>query len=364
LKSKEHYVDLVKAFGTMVTDIPNRYLLAATQNERARVLGPLKYQGRTLYFLDMSSGCPTGTFKDWIACVTVAHCLAEGIQEFVAQTSGNTGNALASYAARLNIRPTILYPKASRYKIDPTCAESPLCRFLEFQGTEPDQKILTAKLAQITSQPWLPDWSLQISANKLRAHFLEYWCSKFSVQFDWHAQALSSAFGVFGFYRGLEDLNCSRQPKLLGVQQVFRDPFAGGTADLSQPLLEPTLFRSGPSEKMRAEMASINEQAGSRFVTMNSQTYHERLAHARDVLAQVGLDIKTSFSGDDIHEKSPILGLIGVLSGIERGWIESGETVCVAVTGGVGRVPSKEFTPDVVIPSDYRPWLERVGTFS
>jgi len=47
---------------------------------------------------------------------------------------------------------------------------------------------------------------------------------------------------------------------------------------------------------------------------------------------------------DDYHEKSPLMTLAKVLEGVREGWIEEGQSVLLAVTGGAGKIPSRAFS--------------------
>lgn len=60
-------------------------------------------KGSNLFF-KMEQLNPTGSFKDRFAAVEVALMKQKGIKAFIATSSGNTGSALAAYAARQGIR--------------------------------------------------------------------------------------------------------------------------------------------------------------------------------------------------------------------------------------------------------------------
>ena len=338
------YVEVFSRYGRHLRGLDLKLLTGLSRGEKVRVIGPLVYQKRLLYFLDLSTGSPTGTFKDWLACFCIAQCLQDGVAEIVTQTSGNTGNALAFYSGLAGVKVHAIFPSGNRYKIQPRVVESNVrCRFLEFEGAEPDQKVLVKDLAERLGLSWFPTLEQQIEANKLRAYFLADWCSQTGVRFDWHCQALSSAFGVFGFYHGLDELGALPGPRFLGVQQEFRAPYAGVAPDLAKPMSEPTLFRSEPSPQLLARMQRILASTGGRVEVFSWNKSLEDVGRAARIYREVGLEIKRSRVIDDYHEKSPLMTLAKVLEGIRRGWIEEGNSVLVAVTGGAGQTPSRAY---------------------
>lgn len=332
-------------YGRAIRDIPQAILMRTSLGETARVLGPRDVEGRNVYFLDLSSGAPTGTFKDWLACVCIADCLHLGIPAIVTQSSGNTGNSLARYAARHGIQLTVFYPKESHYKMQPS-VQNPLCRFVKVERPEPALKELVFKYARVHRLPWYPTFAHQLEANKLRAYFLEDWCRHTGVRFDWHVQALSSAYGILGFYRGLEELGAS-YPALLGVQQRGRAPFHDPPqVDMSHPMFEPTLFRSDPGDHLRQKLENVRHRSGGNVVIVDDG----RLAReAEQHFRAVGLPLQPSRVVSGLHETAPVLALSGVLQAIRDGRIAAGHSVLVVVTGGVGVVPEGPFEPNMVL---------------
>lgn len=343
------YVPVIERYGGALLDIPESYLQRSSLREEARILGPVDVDGRELYFLDLSTGTASGTFKDWLACVTVADCLRLGVSQMVTQTSANTGNALGLYASRLGIRLTVFYPARNRYKINPDIANSENCRFVEVDKSEPELKELTWRYARVNRLEAFPTFEHQIEANKLRAYFVRDWCAQNGVRFDWHAQTLSSAYGVFGFYHGLSELG-EPFPAFLGVQQASLAPFyhhLQGTPPQLDPagMLEPTMFRTSPGSKLLDRMAEICGSSGGTVVAVSTEAYHRLLPAATAFLEEGGLGMQPSRVIADFSEKSPLLGLMGVLQAIETGRIRAGQKVLLAVTGGVGRVAPREFEP-------------------
>src|SRR5262245_48044767 len=101
---------IVRRYSDHLTLVREDSVRRVSLREGAAVLMAQSAPSGSLGILDMSSFSTTGTFKDWVACITIAQCLEKGISEFVTQTSGNTGNALGLYASRQGIKSIILYP--------------------------------------------------------------------------------------------------------------------------------------------------------------------------------------------------------------------------------------------------------------
>lgn len=336
-------VPIISRFASAVRDVPNHLLSKVSCDETVRILGPVSFEKTEIYFLDLSTGSPTGTFKDHLASVTVAHCLHAGIESFVTQTSGNTGNAIARYAHREGIEVHIFYPARNRYKILPELGSLKNIHFVEVEGTERDQKLFARRYAQHLNVPWLPNFQLQIEANKLRAYFLEEWCRQTDIVFDWKVQALSSGFGIFGFYRGLAELGSNHNPAFLGVQQQGRSPYAGDPFESEEALLEPTLFRSEPGPELLSEMKELCRRTSGRVVSLSKETYDAYRSVVVELFGRVGLQPRPAVKRQGFQEKSPLIALAGAISQIKTGGIREGQSLLVAVTGGCGAVPSAEF---------------------
>jgi len=321
--------------------------------EYGAIVGPYEHCGVRLWVLDLSSRSPTGTFKDWLACVTIAHCLDHGITEFVTQSSGNTGNALVRYAEPHGIKVHLFYPRDSAYKIQPQVAEGSASSFYELPCSEVELKARTARFAEERGLPWLPTFDHQIQANKIRAYLVHDWCREHGVRFSWHAQAISSAYGIFGFYTGWDEIGrrggTMPAPYLLGAHQGAVAPyyeFLTGESPLpGEPVLEPTLFRSKPPRELLERLAGIQLRCGGCVTRITARRFSELHALARHIVEAVGLNLRTSVITGDYHEKASLIALMGILEQIECGRITPGEDVLVVGTGGLGVIPNHRFAP-------------------
>jgi threonine synthase len=309
---------VILQYADKINEIAAEQLSRASIAEYANIVGPYHYAERELFFLDLSSKSPTGTFKDWLACVTIAYCLQHGITEFVTQTSGNTGNALVRYAEPHGIKVHVFYPKQSRYKIQPNVANSKYSEFIELDKTELELKEFTAKYAEQKNLAWLPKFEHQIEANKIRAYYLNDWSKKSGISFDWHVQSLSSAYGVFGFYRGLAEIHQSEKlvsyPKLLGVHQAAVAPYydylqseLSQSDSLQDSILEPTLFRSRPPENLLQELKEICDSHGGTVTKVDHQCFNQYLKLAQEIFLACDLEPKLSLVNAGYSEKLALL---------------------------------------------------------
>ncbi|MCI0668817.1 MAG: pyridoxal-phosphate dependent enzyme [Methylococcaceae bacterium] len=326
----------------MLNSVSGSALRAASIREGAALIEGAAYNGVEISLLDLSTPNATGTFKDWVACVTIAKCIQNGTQIFVTQSSGNTGASLVTYAERHGIRVIVFCPRSSRYKLPNCLKESRFSTLIEVQGSEREQKRITREFAELFDLPVLPNLEDQIDANKLRAYFLAD--SRWPRPFDWHVQALSSAYGIFGFYRGIEELGkCIVPPKLLGIQQEAVCPyfeFLSGrrpSASTAIPVIEPTLFRSNPPVELLAWMGSICRCYGGRVDRITNSEYADYSGAATGILEGAGLRIQSRSTGAEpqVREQAGLIALAGCLRAIDQGTIKPGEAVLVAITGGL-----------------------------
>jgi threonine synthase len=364
---------VILRYAEHINGLDLQWLQKASIREGAEVIQGKEYKGVELTVLDLSTYAATGTFKSSAACVTVAECLRRGVEQFVSQSSGNTANALALYATTAKIRVMILYPASSTYKIQPDLADSEFVRFVEVAGSEEDIKKLTREYSELTRIPWLPSADTQVESNKLRAYFLADYEAKTKLSFDWHAQALSSGWGIFGFYKGIEEIRGTRhslkQPHLLGVQQEAVCPFFRylNSAKHEQPfakMIEPTLFRSTPTQNMLETMKGIVEQSDGRIVVLTNKSYELYEGLAVQLITDFGIRLaKIQIDGERTFvEKAGIITMAATLREIDFGRIAEGNNVLICLTGGCGVDRELLFEPPYSIePGTGLEALRRIG---
>jgi len=348
---EEHSV--VRQYADRLAGVDAESVRRASLREGARIIRLPPYRGVDIDVLDLSSTGTTGTFKDWVACVAVAECLAQGWQTVLAQSSGNTANALARYASNMGIRCVILYPAASRRRIQPSLAELPEVDFVEVAAPERLIKEALRDYADTSGIPAVPSISCQYEANKLRAYFLRDAAFELGRGWDWHVQALSSGYGPFGFYRGLFEIQRSgtpalQTPRFLGIQQEAVAPYAsaigGSFGDSSAPMIEPTLFRKALTPSLIAEMQQVCAASGGTVRHVPNRRYRELEPPAVRMLAAAGVPITLDGSGQP-RERAGLYSLVGAINAIDDDLIDPGQRVLAVHTGGSGTAAAGSFQP-------------------
>ena len=350
--------DVLSRFSPYLLSTSPDALSTVADREAAALVQASGLEGLDAWLLDLSSESPTGTFKDWVAALTVAHCLSNGIERFVSQSSGNTANALAYYAERAGIQCLVLYPARSRYKIHEASRARHGVTLVEIDAPEPLIKAITTQLAERAEAPWLPDLALQIEGNRLRAFVLHEAMGLSTDYFAWHVQALSSGYGILGYYdvamdlAGRNRLGCSR---LLGVQQEAVSPYVDAhycidPAPTGTALAEPTLFRSQPPPSLIDRISRIVDESGGMLLRLSNSALAERLEQAVGVLDLAGLApqrVELPDGSSVFREMAPVIAVAGVLEALAAGDVGVSERLLVTVTGGSRPIPGGISPPGV-----------------
>ncbi len=319
-------------------------LVEASINECATLYEAVVYNDVNLYFLDLSTESTSGTFKDWAACATVAYCKSNGIKEFVTQSSGNTANAIAKYCREHSIKAHIFYLKRNQTKIKREFVyDDEHITLHEVASSEEEMKLLTKGFSESREIPWLPNLEIQIHSNSIRADIVTYVAQKANIKFDWKSQALSSGYGVFGFYNGLQRLGLKVDGgyKFHGVQQSAVCPYVKHffpdnleEVDISnEAIIEKTLFRSSPTANLYELMQEILNDFGGHIAVLTNKDYERYSCLSASLLKQVGINLRKD-NNNDYSEKSGLINVCGIIKSIQNGHIKSGENVLIAITGG------------------------------
>ncbi|MFI6151600.1 pyridoxal-phosphate dependent enzyme [Kitasatospora sp. NPDC051170] len=344
---------VVRRYAEHLEGVDPDVLRRVSLREGARIVRLPSYRRVGIDVLDLSTLSTTGTFKDWVACVAVARAVRDGHPVVAAQSSGNTANALATYASRAGIRLVALHPPASRRRIHPRLARRPGVTFVEVSATEHEIKEILRDATRATATPSLPVLRDQFEGNKLRAHFLRDAGRAVGHGWDWHVQALSSAYGPLGFYRGLAEAYPAghAEPRFLGVQQEAVAPYVRAlTGTVTEPgaeMLEPTLFRKVLTPELIAQVRDICHRTDGAVHCLPNQDYLSREAKAIDLLSGAGVEVTPTPEGQPV-ERAGLYSLAGTLQAIDDGTIPPGDRALAVYTGGSG--PSTEpYVPQHVV---------------
>ncbi|MDT3398950.1 pyridoxal-phosphate dependent enzyme [Streptomyces sp. B1866] len=356
---------VVRRYASHLADLPGEALTAVSQREGARILRLAPQGGVPIDVLDLSTLSTTGTFKDCVACVSTARAARGGHRVAAAQSSGNTANALAAYAPRAGLRLVALHPPASRGRVLPHLAHHPAVTFVEVDAPEDEIKRLLREATAAADVPALPPLRDQIDANSLRAHYLYDAMDALGDRWHWHVQALSSAYGPFGFYHGWQAAtngshgSSAAPPRFLGVQQEAVAPYAealgAAPAPDSRPMLEPTLFRRTLTPDLADRMRRLCRQTHGTVRRLPNDRYLHWEPRAIRLLEQVGIPLTRDPDGTP-RERAGLYSLAGTLEAVTTGLIPEGQRVLVVYTGGSGPA-ADTYTPHHSVTADQAPAL-------
>jgi threonine synthase len=126
-------------------------------------IGPAAGLKRLLFKLETTN--PTGSYKDRFAASAMAHMRASGATHVIATSSGNTGSALAAYAAAAGMTCEIaVVEPAPEEKLKQMRLHG--ARIYKVRGFGIDPAITACVFAKVVSKAARPGSALQISAYK------------------------------------------------------------------------------------------------------------------------------------------------------------------------------------------------------
>ena len=324
--------------------IRREFLLKATLEEQEHIIDAGYYRDTKikLYLYDMTTKNPSGTFKDFLGCLTFAYCLQNGIDCICAQSSGNTAMSLIHYARKNpSIKLIQFYLKENSYKINSKFVPDNVI-LIEINSSEAEMKRILKRFSDLTNIPIMPNFNIQIEANQIRAYIVNDYSNQNKIPFNWYVQSLSSAFGPLGLYHGFKSINSPLLiPKLLGIQQQARCPYARALGfynepiDENIPLLEPTLFRSEPGDLVD-KVKHILDTFGGKLKVLTNENFYQYIDEAISILSKNNIHITKMIDGN-ILEKAGIIALAATLHEINQnnlGSFSGDENILIGITGG------------------------------
>jgi threonine synthase len=304
---------------------------APTPVRHAKKLG--KELGLDHLYLKDESVLPTCSTKDRMAIAVLSFFKEIGIRRFTAASTGNSSTSLATYIRHL--------PGATLYLFT---AEDFLDRL---QYEECDQVVLFAlrgasfveacdeaaayaKRMKITGEGGFFNPARR---EGLKTAFLEA-AEQLPQPADWYVQAVSSAMGVYGVYKGAKELmalgRLSHGPRLLCVQQESCAPMARAFQDNSPVIrvhdvvarpngIAEAILRGNPTRVYPYVRAIVNESRGALVMAGEAE-----IRQARRMV-------------EDLEGLSPCFTASTAVAGLVRqareGRVPRGDTVLVNLTG-------------------------------
>ena len=336
-----------------------------------------RHNGVEFAVLDLSSSSRTGTVKAASGCFIAAACLHEGVRDLAVLSSGNKSTSVRAYALRQGISVISFVPKESAGKLRDLPERGTGARdviVLLEAGSDEELKAYGRRSASRMGIHCQPILSYYESVDQLRAAAYAESLQQRPAATHFF-QAVSSNYGLYGTYRGLEALTQAGAfrgpyPVPVGVQQAALSPLhdifenGAGTREAfrkaergyrSPDMFERTLFTTSPATV--AENRWLKERFGARFTVVSRDDLARRYGLARRLLGSAGIAIPEVPAA--LEEKTGGLCLSSALQLADEGLLKSGERVVVHFTGGVERLSPFTGRGATVVPwSASRPEAE------
>jgi len=349
-------------------------LLAASQQEGARLIELGEYRGVRLLLLDETTCMKTGTYKSLDGCIATAMCRKLGISRAVFSSGANVGAALTDYAAKTGLESFFFCPAGTIHKLDGALFDRPSAHLIAVEGSDRRVKESARAFAEALDLPLIPRLQWRLLSAACRGLFIAEEIRKRDGRFSWFTQAVCAGYGPIGIYQALRALAAagqidrSRIPRLLAVQQAALCPIvrawsagqaslAGlGPTDWQAPPIEPSLYNVHP-DKTYPMLYEILQAFGGDALAVAEADFDRHAGPFLDMLGRAGIRLtETSVGGKTQYvEKAGLLGGAGTLKAIADGRIAKGETVICALTGGAGPAPRTPAREEYRIPANRPP---------
>jgi threonine synthase len=180
-------------------------------------------------FLKDESVLPTGTTKDRMAAVSVSYMRECGVDTFCASSTGNSSTGFAhavTYCPEMRMFIFTAEDFASRVHYEDN---DRIVHFVLRDASFVDAQNCAKAFARRHSLVSEGGFFNPARREGLKLAFLEA-VEQVPGDIDWYVQAISSAMGVYGAYKGAQELHAigriSRLPRLMCVQQESCAPLA------------------------------------------------------------------------------------------------------------------------------------------
>lgn len=349
-------------------ELLNALFAETSLREGVRIVPVLEHRGVRIDVLDESSLMRTGTLKSIDGCVTIAHCLREGVRRVVFESGGNTGAALTTYADRAELETFCFVPAENLPVLDSRTFARPSAHLIAVEDPR-RVKAVAARFAERHGARRVPEgtWRTQASTF-LGAYLLEQMLE--GRRYDHLVQSISAAFGPIGIYQVLRSVGDATPtlPRFIGIQQAANCPMVhawrgddaageGAAVESTGKLLNRVMYDGQPQTHGTFQpLKRILVETGGDLATVDHDAFYawtERSLSGSDLLGHLAAaGIEITRRGGDVLEKAGLVALVGTLAQIEAGSIPGGSRVLVCLTGGTA-------TPDGVAKPDH--WVGTGG---
>jgi threonine synthase len=307
-------------------------LQAPTPLRYAKKLG--KELGLEKLYVKDETGLPTRSTKDRMAISVLSFFKEIGIRQFTAASTGNSSTSLATYIRHLPGTTLYLFSaedfvKRLQYE---ECDQIILFGLRGASFVEAcDEAAAFAKRRNVTGEGGFFNPARR---EGLKTAFLEA-AEQLPQPADWYVQAVSSAMGVYGAYKGARELKAMGRipqlPRLLCVQQESCNPMARAfqagspvirAGDIiAKPYgIAEAILRGNPTRVYPYVRGIVNESRGTILAVSETE-----IRQARRM-------------AEDLEGLTPCFTASVAFAGLVRmareGQIPKGDTVLVNMTGG------------------------------
>jgi len=323
--------------------------------------------GLSLY-VKLESENPTGTFKDREASYVISRYNKIGQDNFVMQSTGNTGISISYYAGIAGKNSYFFGPTCSAYKlIGPPKTKAN--KVILIKGHPIDVKNYAMRFAKAHGFPKISPFHERSEANATQAYEIgeAILCGKMP-NIDFYVQTIAAGMGPIGFYKGMKRLShwTGGQVTLPRIVAVQISEFAPAQKAWEQDLdkldltaqtpqysverpFEPTLHTTNAPAYYPCLRQTMKDSHGI-LVAVEPETVRSREKELRVSLARYGHILTNT-------EWSSFVGYAGLVGLVRNGDIPRGSTVLLMITGKGRKKCFESITPDAIIRPNYDPDL-------
>jgi len=291
------------------------------------------YLGMPSLYLKDETVLPTGTTKDRMAAVVIPFLQECGIREFCTSSTGNSSTALAYLIARYpDFRVYVFSGEDFKDRVYYGDGES-VVHFVLRGATFVDAFACAAEFASrhnLTSERGFFNPSRR---EGLKLAYLEA-AEQVPQPIDWYVQAVSSAMGVYGTFKGARELlalgRIPHLPRLLCVQQETCAPMVRAFEDGSEVIrpehiverpygIADAILRGNPEKVYPYVRAIVNESNGT-FAAVSESEIRETRSMVEELEG-----ISPCFTSS--------AAIAGMIRTLRKGALPPTDTVLVNVTG-------------------------------
>ena len=287
----------------------------------------------SLYLKD-ETGLPTATTKDRMAAVALAYLYEHGVRGFATSSTGNSSTAYAHAISRVPDVVMYLFTASQfRDRVDVPAADR-VVNYILRDATFVEAFDAARDFAEEHGYTSERGFFNPGRREGLKLAWLEA-ADQVPRRIDWYVQAVSSAMGVYGAYKGAKELHAlghsGPPPALLCVQQETCAPMVGAWEDGSETIRpehiveRPTgiakpILRGNPS-RAYPHVREIVVESGGTFVAVSEH----QIRDARDEVEELE-GVRPCFAA--------AAAMAGLIELRRRDGLDPDDTVLVNLTGG------------------------------